>query len=70
MYIIVRNNNIERAMRELKKRLNRDGLFAELKERRFYDKPSVKKKKKRIKAEKRKLKKSKIRNKRLNTKKK
>ncbi len=33
-----------------------DGLFRELKNRRFYEKPSIKKKRKRIEAQKRKLK--------------
>jgi len=51
------NNDIEKAIRILKKKLSKDGLYTELKERRFYDKPSVKRKKKALKAAKRKLKK-------------
>jgi small subunit ribosomal protein S21 len=33
--------------------LTEEGFFAEIKDRRFYDKPSVKRKKKRAKAQKR-----------------
>ena len=53
MEIIVQNNNLEGAIRALKKKLSQEGLFAEIKERRYYDKPSVKRKKKRAKAAKR-----------------
>ena len=53
MQVIVHNNQIEKAVRDLKKKLSQEGFFAEIKERRFYDKPSVQKKKKRAKAEKR-----------------
>ena len=57
MQVIVHNNQIEKAIRELKKKLGQEGFFAEIKERRFYEKPSVQKKKKRAKAEKRRRKK-------------
>jgi small subunit ribosomal protein S21 len=53
MQVTVHNNQIERAVRDLKKKLSQEGFFAEMKERRFYDKPSVQRKKKRAKAEKR-----------------
>ena len=53
MKVIVHNNQIERAIRDLKKKLIKEGFFSEIKERRFYDKPSVAKKKKRAKAAKR-----------------
>jgi small subunit ribosomal protein S21 len=53
MQVIVHNNNIDGAIKVLKKKLDQDGFFAEMKERRFYEKPSVAKKKKRAKAEKR-----------------
>jgi small subunit ribosomal protein S21 len=52
MQVIVQNNNIDGAIKLLKKKLAQDGFFAEMKERRFYEKPSVAKKKKRAKAEK------------------
>lgn len=38
--VIVRNNNVEKAMRVLKKKLLRDGLMKEMKERQYYSKPS------------------------------
>ena len=38
------DNNLEKAMRVLKRKLIREGLFKELKTRRFYEKPSEKKK--------------------------
>jgi small subunit ribosomal protein S21 len=57
MKVIVRDNQIERAIKELKRKLVKDGFFSEIKERRFYDKPSVKKKKKQAKAAKRRRKK-------------
>jgi small subunit ribosomal protein S21 len=53
MQVIVQNNNIDGAVKALKKKLAQDGFFAEIKERRFYEKPSVARKKKRAKAEKR-----------------
>jgi small subunit ribosomal protein S21 len=48
--------NIEKAIRLLKRKLQNDGIFRELKNRRFYEKPSIKKKRKRIEAQKRKAK--------------
>ena len=53
MKVIVQNNQIERAIKDLKKKLTKEGFFSEIKERRFYDKPSVQKKKKQAKAAKR-----------------
>ncbi len=50
MKVIVQNNQIERAIRDLKKKLTKEGFFSEIKERRFYDKPSIAKKKKQTKA--------------------
>ncbi|OGG97688.1 MAG: 30S ribosomal protein S21, partial [Candidatus Lambdaproteobacteria bacterium RIFOXYD12_FULL_49_8] len=41
MEIKVVNNQVERAMRELKRLLIREGLFKEIKKRRYYAKPSV-----------------------------
>jgi small subunit ribosomal protein S21 len=51
--IRVQSQNIEKALRDLKKKLQMDGLMGELKKRRHYEKPSVKKKNKQIEAEKR-----------------
>jgi small subunit ribosomal protein S21 len=38
----VRDNNVEQALRVLKKKMQREGLFREIKMRRNYEKPSVK----------------------------
>jgi len=51
--IRVQSQNIEKALRDLKKKLQLDGLMGELKKRRHYEKPSVKKKNKQLEAEKR-----------------
>lgn len=40
------DNNIEKAMKILKRKLIKEGLFKELKSRRYYEKPSEKKKRK------------------------
>jgi small subunit ribosomal protein S21 len=49
----VQHQNIEKALRDLKKKLQLDGLFGEMKKRRHYEKPSVKKKMKQLEAQKR-----------------
>ncbi len=41
MQVFVRDNNIDQALRVLKKRMQREGVFREMKRRRFYEKPSV-----------------------------
>ncbi len=50
--IIVGQNNLEKAMRVLKRKLIREGVFKELKSRRFYEKPSEKRKRKTKEAQK------------------
>jgi len=52
----VLSRDIEKALRSLKKKLQLDGVLGELKKRRFYEKPSVKKKRKQLEAQKRKRK--------------
>jgi small subunit ribosomal protein S21 len=42
MQIMVRDNNIEQALRALKKKLQREGVYREMKLRRHYEKPSEK----------------------------
>ena len=42
----VRNNNVEKAIRVLKKKLQKDGLFRELRLRQHYEKPSLKRQRK------------------------
>ena len=39
----VKNNNVEKAIRQLKKKVMKDGLLKEIKRRQFYEKPSLKK---------------------------
>lgn len=48
--------DVEKALRVLKRKIQRDGIFRELKNRRFYEKPSIKKKRKQREALKRKRK--------------
>ncbi len=38
--VYVRDNNIDQALRALKKKMQREGIFRELKMRRAYEKPS------------------------------
>ena len=38
----VKDNNIEQALRNLKKKLQREGLFKEMKLRKHYEKPCLK----------------------------
>src|SRR5690606_26396938 len=43
MQVSVRDNNVEQALRALKKKLQREGVFREMKLRQHFEKPSVKK---------------------------
>ena len=45
MRIEVRNNNVEKAMRILKKKLTEDGFFNELREREYYQSKGTKRRK-------------------------
>jgi small subunit ribosomal protein S21 len=38
--IEVRNNNVEKALRLMKRKMKKEGLFQELKDRQHYQKPS------------------------------
>ncbi len=40
MHITVKDNNVEQAIRILKKKLQREGVFKEMKSRRYFEKPS------------------------------
>ncbi|WP_309085967.1 30S ribosomal protein S21 [Chelativorans sp.] len=40
MQVVVRDNNVDQALRVLKKKLQREGVFREMKARRAYEKPS------------------------------
>ena len=44
--ILVRDNNVDKALRVLKKKLQKDGLFRELRLRQHYEKPSLKRQRK------------------------
>ena len=46
MEIKVFNNDINKAMRLMKRKLQQEGMFRELKNRRFHEKPSAKRKRK------------------------
>ncbi len=43
MQIMVRDNNVDQALKVLKKKLQREGIFRELKRQAFYEKPSERK---------------------------
>lgn len=40
--VVVRNNNLEQAMRVLKKKVQKAGIVKELRQRQYYEKPSDK----------------------------
>jgi small subunit ribosomal protein S21 len=42
LQVFVRDNNVDQALRVLKKKMQREGVFREMKRRRFYEKPSEK----------------------------
>ena len=44
--ITVRNNNVDQAMRILKKKLQKEGVLREIKSRQYFEKPSAKRKRK------------------------
>ena len=43
MQILVRDNNVDQALKVLKKKMQREGIFREMKLRGHYEKPSEKK---------------------------
>jgi small subunit ribosomal protein S21 len=43
LQVLVRDNNIDQALRVLKKKMQREGVFREMKQRRSYEKPSERK---------------------------
>ena len=51
--VIVEGDNVERAIKALKRKVAHEGIYKELKRRRFYEKPSVKRKRKQREAERR-----------------
>ena len=43
MQVTVRDNNVDQALKALKKKMQREGVFREMKLRRSYEKPSERK---------------------------
>ncbi|MCX5720267.1 MAG: 30S ribosomal protein S21 [Nitrospirae bacterium] len=56
MDIKVYGNDIERALKTLKRELQKEGLLKEIKQRSFYEKPSEKEKRKQKEARKKRMK--------------
>ncbi len=42
LHVQVRDNNVDQALRALKKKMQREGIFREMKLRNYYEKPSEK----------------------------
>jgi small subunit ribosomal protein S21 len=40
LQVLVRDNNVDQALKALKKKMQREGLFREMKLRNYYEKPS------------------------------
>jgi small subunit ribosomal protein S21 len=43
LQVLVRDNNVDQALRVLKKKMQREGVFREMKQRKAYEKPSERK---------------------------
>jgi len=50
VHVSVRDNNVDQALRALKKKMQREGVFREMKLRRAYEKPSEKRARERAEA--------------------
>ncbi len=50
MQVLVRDNNVDQALRALKKKMQREGIFREMKARRSYEKPSERRARQRAEA--------------------
>ena len=50
MQVVVRDNNVDQALKVLKKKMQREGIFREMKLRGAYEKPSEKKVRERAEA--------------------
>ncbi len=53
MQITVQDNNVEKAIKLLKRKLTKEGVFRQLKERRYFEKPSDSKRRKQRQARRR-----------------
>jgi small subunit ribosomal protein S21 len=58
LQVFVRDNNVDQALRVLKKKMQREGVFREMKRRRFYEKPSDRATRERAESERRQRKKA------------
>ena len=50
MQVTVRDNNVDQALKVLKKKMQREGLFREMRQHKFYEKPSEKRVRKKAEA--------------------
>ncbi len=50
MQVYVRDNNVDQALRALKKKMQREGIFREMKLRRHFEKPSQRRTRERAEA--------------------
>jgi small subunit ribosomal protein S21 len=50
LQVFVRDNNVDQALKALKKKMQREGIFREMKARRSYEKPSEKRARERAEA--------------------
>ena len=50
VHVQVRDNNVDQALRALKKKMQREGIFREMKLRRHFEKPSQRRKRERAEA--------------------
>ena len=50
MQVLVRDNDVDKALRILKRKMQREGVFREMKLRQHFEKPSVKKARERAEA--------------------
>lgn len=53
LYVKVKNNDVNKAMRKLKKMMTAEGIFQELRKREFYEPPSIRRKREKAQAVKR-----------------
>ena len=50
LQVLVRDNNIDQALKALKKKMQREGIFREMRQRRAYEKPSERRTRERAEA--------------------
>jgi small subunit ribosomal protein S21 len=50
MQVLVRDNNVDQALRVLKRKMQREGVFREMRKRRSYEKPSERRTRERAEA--------------------